>query len=745
MEPPRNFKLKPFQEKLVKIGIASIKRNQGKILRAPTGSGKTAMAFNIMEGAETEYLKHCLVLVPSLAGTVPKQWEKEGPKWGVSPNRIFIYHGSRRNDEFDEWYSKFDKDMKTLLYIITTSETLAAEYRKEKKQRGLITVIDWSHCISDEMHRWRNGTHRFRHDDVDETKKIYTAIDLHVARRCKPTFLMLSATPFVNHKMDLFPVLRWLTIKRPAELRKKVWLAAFKYEDKQEEFEQEKNRLLTKYYMDAGKLPFIPSPTIEEIKHEPSDSEITELKFAHSVLAAKTRKFIAAVKGIACEHPLPAAIKDFEDAKLKWTQQLTICRRGILHPGFYEQPQPLFSGKYIDSYVEIVNGKVYIDTEPHIIDWRMDNKTRNESFKDSDGNAMGNGKYHNPLKGYLIEVAYPNDDQDPNPERLPTYKGICKLKSGGNVYTFPNPVQPINPYKYLKEFDLSELSRFQSVIEIIKELGDQKVMIVASYKQPLQLLTHYVKEIFPDRRVLEHYGGSNNWPIIQAFHKLGEASIMLATRSSISEAVSIECCNNMICMDPATSDAQDKQMRGRIIRPLANKFENYYTFDTLLDGNYIDQWAKECQTMKKVQADLFLCGDDENTSEAELETPEKLNKPTMNALRTLLDIIGRNVEAEAATTTYEKQLKKTVDEQRKKRLENTYGTKDSDEKSERDSDEHMPKKQTIDDDKSGSDQHMAKKQKIEERMIKIRRLAESATNEAEAKQANQILKRKMGL
>ena len=28
--------------------------------------------------------------------------------------------------------------------------------------------------------------------------------------------------------------------------------------------------------------------------------------------------------------------------------------------------------------------------------------------------------------------------------------------------------------------------------------------------------------------------------------------------------------------------------------------------------------------------------------------------------------------------------------------------------------EHMPKKQTIDDDKSGSDQHMAKKQKIEE-------------------------------
>ena len=100
MEPPRHFKLKPFQEKLVKIGIASIKRNQGKILRAPTGSGKTAMAFNIMEGAETEYLKHCLVLVPSLAGTVPKQWEKEGPKWGVSPNRIFIYHGSRRNDEF---------------------------------------------------------------------------------------------------------------------------------------------------------------------------------------------------------------------------------------------------------------------------------------------------------------------------------------------------------------------------------------------------------------------------------------------------------------------------------------------------------------------------------------------------------------------------------------------------------------------------------------------------------------------
>jgi hypothetical protein len=54
----------------------------------------------------------------------------------------------------------------------------------------------------------------------------------------------------------------------------------------------------------------------------------------------------------------------------------------------------------------------------------------------------------------------------------------------------------------------------------------------------------------------------------------------------------------------------------------------------------------------------------------------------------------------------------------------------------------MPKKQKIDDDKSGTDQHMAK---FEERMIKIRRLAESATNEAEAKQANQILKRKMSL
>ena len=107
----------------------------------------------------------------------------------------------------------------------------------------------------------------------------------------------------------------------------------------------------------------------------------------------------------------------------------------------------------------------------------------------------------------------------------------------------------INIEKYLTEYNLDELSRFKAVIQILETIPDEKVVIVAAYKQPLQLLTHYLRRQFPSTLILQHYGGANNWPILQEFHEHEESAFLLAVRSSMSEAVSIGCCNHMICID----------------------------------------------------------------------------------------------------------------------------------------------------------------------------------------------------
>ena len=122
-----------------------------------------------------------------------------------------------------------------------------------------------------------------------------------------------------------------------------------------------------------------------EIKHHPTTQEITLLENAHFNLYEATRQLIASIKGIAGVRPTPAQQKRFDDSKLIWMQQLTTCRRGILHPGFYDPVSCAFTKDDLGTYVKIENGKVYKWNEHSYemlsIDWRMDNKTRNDSFK----------------------------------------------------------------------------------------------------------------------------------------------------------------------------------------------------------------------------------------------------------------------------------------------------------------------------------------------------------------------------
>ena len=103
-----------------------------------------------------------------------------------------------------------------------------------------------------------------------------------------------------------------------------------------------------------------PKPEKIEFKHPPTTQEITLLENAHFNLYEATRQLIASIKGIAgIRYPTPAQQKRFDDSKLIWMQNLTTCRRGILHPGFYDPVSCAFTKDDLGTYVKIENGKVY--------------------------------------------------------------------------------------------------------------------------------------------------------------------------------------------------------------------------------------------------------------------------------------------------------------------------------------------------------------------------------------------------
>ena len=596
------------------------------LLNAPVGYGKTVMAYKIIEevtrkNEDPSKVTYILVIVPSLSGSVPKQWKAQSEKWNVQ-GEVFIYHGPNRNFVLDEYLSCSMRRVGNR-YVITTIETIEEQFKRDEQHKSSFCRIPWKYVVVDESHKFRNGTNRFKSDVIDPDKKrIYVLYSL--LNRLKPRVLLLTATPFVNNTLDLFPQLVLLDTDA-REINKNTWLRSRDDVTSNSRFQKEKDYLLQKHLVCAPVISDMPTASVELFPHLPTENEVSHILYHNMSLKKKTRQLVYAMRCLF-QVKTPVNEKRCKDAQMRWLAQFTVCRRGLIHPGFFEKASFFLKPSDIGKHIYVKGPKMKVEHVPVNIDWRFDSaKTRDEHFKDTNDKSITRGS---SFEGKLIEVTEPKQG-----------RSFCTIQNDEKCYIFPNPYEKIDPYKYLKEFDITDLSRFQAVMYLLNVWSVHKVVVTAAYKAPLQLLAVYIKKSQPARTVLEHYGSQpNNWSIIRTFFEPGP-HILIATVSSISEAISLECANHMICVDPSTSDAQDKQRRGRIVRPLAQHFDAYYTIDTYAKYS-IEPWLHQMQATKKLDAGVFFCGVDDNEDpDDERDSERKQMHP--NNLESLMELIDK--------------------------------------------------------------------------------------------------------
>ncbi len=147
---------------------------------------------------------------------------------------------------------------------------------------------------------------------------------------------------------------------------------------------------------------------------------------------------------------------------------------------------------------------------------------------------------------------------------------IKEMRNGKEI-TIPVPMSRYD------DFSREDCSKFNQVIyELDKYNG--RVLITSQFSRPLDFLQHHLDKYAPDWHVVVHHGKTNCIKALQSFKQVGQHqnTVMLATAPSVGEGVNLAMTTNngkdairMINLDFPLSDSAQKQLEGRIKRPLA--------------------------------------------------------------------------------------------------------------------------------------------------------------------------------
>ncbi len=147
---------------------------------------------------------------------------------------------------------------------------------------------------------------------------------------------------------------------------------------------------------------------------------------------------------------------------------------------------------------------------------------------------------------------------------------IKEMRNGKEI-TLPVPMSRYN------DFPKEDCSKFNQVIDELDKYNG-RVLITAHFSRPLDFLQHHLEKYAPDWHVVVHHGKTNCIKALQSFQQVGQHqnTVMLATAPSVGEGVNLSMTTNngkdairMINLDFPLSDSAQKQLEGRIKRPLA--------------------------------------------------------------------------------------------------------------------------------------------------------------------------------
>lgn len=189
----------------------------------------------------------------------------------------------------------------------------------------------WDVLVIDEAHKFRNGVSR--HTSNGEAGLVtYDRIQQTLIERFRPLLIAVSASPVVNHQMDIYSLLRWANMSSQY-LGKSEWLKHDAPRFKQNILEFRKHHLVN------IKVPPVPPVT----KHAPSlqrtTYEKTRAKHFYTHLNNRCKEFVYAINKVMTQNTEQARV-EMTHARNRWLASVTRCSFEELWPGCYTITPP---------------------------------------------------------------------------------------------------------------------------------------------------------------------------------------------------------------------------------------------------------------------------------------------------------------------------------------------------------------------------------------------------------------------
>jgi len=514
---------------------------KGLVLLGGVGTGKTHIAaVALRELAYTE----TLVVVPSCGGVVIQQWVDELKDAGIEA--VAVYHGDRRAERLVQF--RLDHP-DTCRFVVTTAHTLHADVaavlqatvapksvlaslvdvgQKKKKRAASFTKEQWSDARSTAAIAFG----AFQCVVVDELQEFRNGSPPHDAKK------------EVDDTKSLYPTLdRFVTNSRPSFV---IGLSATPVVNSSGDLYS-----FTRWFRSGEQFK---TSIIEKSRRGGPEErgafmrEAKELRLRHFVKVQAP--------------PCPPTVY------------------GVVDHGYTADETKILSAAY---------GKLLVVAESFyraLMDW-LGNKN----------NPLLNSKKDRFKVLFFAQVtlckritiaplvfnrAIERADPNTNPARDAHGAIICYQGEDGEDVVLGKPL-PFPCERVKAEVPLESISKFAALVKELRELTNERAMVVSEYADPLNMLKMYIEEAFPSRKVYMFHGGVYRRDReLAEFKESADDSILLATRGACGMAVNVECTTlvdapsgplrmavRMYKIDNEASPALRDQCEGRVKRCLA--------------------------------------------------------------------------------------------------------------------------------------------------------------------------------
>ena len=200
------------------------------------------------------------------------------------------------------------------------------------------------------------------------------------------------------------------------------------------------------------------------------------------------------------------------------------------------------------------------------------------------------------------------------------------------------------------EFPFEECTKFNKVIEIIKRLTNERILVTCQFSRPLDFLEIHLKRYCDTCSVIVHHGSRNCVEAMCKFssdHFEKDNKVMLATHGTIGEGINMTLTTNdgqtpvrLICLDLPWTYAAQMQLEGRSRRPLAQPrvtewhihYIRAFSGENLkLSDQTIDQSLLEIIKTKEAKGNEVFSSSEECGHNEEL-TPTRFNTSSRGTL-----------------------------------------------------------------------------------------------------------------